>query len=237
MSSKGDCETRNRLLAALPEEEYQRLSDRLEPVSLPQGQILYEWGEPILYVYFPTQALFSLVSMDESGASSEVGIVCNRGMVGLPVVWGGGSTANRAEVQIAGTALKLDAKTLQTEFQRGGELQRQLLLYTQAFVTQVMQTALCNNHHFLEARLARWLLLAQVCVETNELQLTQNFIASMLGVRRPSVSEAISSLARAGTISNKRGQITILSKQALEARTCECYRIVKNEYQRLFSTG
>ena len=227
---------RNRLLAVLPEEEYQRFGDRLERVSLIQGQIIYEWGEPIHSVYFPTQSLISLVSFDESGASSEVGVVCRTGIVGLPVIWGGDSTNNRAEVQIPGPALKLDARTLQTEFGRGGELQRQLLLYTQALMSQITQTALCNSHHLIEARLARWLLLAQDCVETNELQLTQDFISSMLGVRRPSISEAIGILTKLDIINTKRGRITIMDQQGLETRACECYRLVKDEYRRLLNT-
>ena len=226
-------EDENRLFKGLPNEEYQRFATHLEQIFLDKGQVLYEWGEPIEAAYFPSGALVSLVSIVESGGTKEVGIIGSEGMVGLPIFLGGVSTTNRAIVQIAGNAIKLNAEILKAEFNRGGELQKRLLLYAQALFTQVAHIAICNSYHSVEARVARWLLLVQDCIQTNELLLTQEFIADMLGTQRPSVSEAINAFNRAEIIRSSRGMITILDRQALEARSCECYRFITEEYVRL----
>jgi CRP-like cAMP-binding protein len=227
----------NQLLSSLPEQEYDRLVPHLEEVWLSIGQVLYELDEAIEFVYFPNQSMVSLVSMMENGATTEVGMVGNDGMVGVPVILGGGTTTNRAIVQIEGSAMRMDAATLKAEFQRGGTLQKVLLLYVQALLTQVSQTATCNRHHPLEGRLARWLLSAQDCALTDELLLTQEYIANMLGTRRASVTVAAGVLQQAGIIRYSRGKIMILSRHKLEASACECYSIVKNEFNRLLDSG
>ncbi|HBB35542.1 MAG TPA: Crp/Fnr family transcriptional regulator [Cyanobacteria bacterium UBA8803] len=224
----------NQLLASLPQEEYQRLVPYLEPVSLSLGQVLYEVGETIEYVYFLDGALVSLVSLLEDGSTTEVGIVGNDGVVGIPVFLGGHFTTNRAIVQMAGTAKRMDADSVKTEFNRGETMQRLLLLYTQALLTQVSQTAICNRHHPLEERLARWLLTAQDYAFSNSLQLTQEFISNMLGTRRSGVTVAASRLQQAGIIRYNRGRITILNREALATMACECYGVVKREFHRLF---
>lgn len=223
----------NKLLAALPEDDYQRLVPHLEKVSLTKGQVIYEVGEPIEKVYFPTQGIISLVSITENGATSEIGLIGYEGMVGLPVFLGGESINNQAIVQIAGDALIMNAQTLKTEFNRTQGLKERLLLYTQARLTQVSQTAVCNGFHKVEQRLARWLLLVHDCTQTNELPLTQEIIATMIGTRRSGVTVAAGMLSKAGIISYKRGVITILDQQALEAVACECYYLVKSEFIRL----
>ena len=226
----------NKILAALPEDDYQRLVPHLEKVSLMKGQVIYEAGVPIEKVYFPTQAVISLVSITENGATSEIGLIGYEGMVGLPVFLGGESTTNRAIVQIAGSALRMNSTRLRTEFNRAKGLQKRLLPYTQALLTQVSQTAVCNGFHKVEARLARWLLLVRDCVQTDELPLTQELIATMLGTRRSGVTVAAGMLSRAGIISYKRGRITILDQQALEGVACECYHLVKSEFIRLLGS-
>lgn len=225
----------NQLLAFLPQDEYQHLVPHLERVSLSLGQVLYEPGEMIEYVYFPKQAAVSLVSLLENGSTTEVGMVGKEGIVGYPVFLGGSSTTHRAIVQIAGTAVKINAKVLKTEFSRGGVLQKLLLLYIQALLTQISQTAVCNRHHSLEERLVRWLLTAQDCVPSKELCLTQEFIANMLGTRRPGVTVAAGRLQQAGIISYSRGKIIVLKREALEEAACECYGTVKREFNRLFA--
>ena len=225
----------NQLLAFLPQDEYQRLVPHLESVSLSLGQVLYEPAEIIEYIYFPKQAAVSLVSLLENGSTTEVGMVGKEGIIGYPVFLGGTSTTHRAIVQIAGTAMKMDAKVLKTEFSRGGVLQKLLLLYIQALLTQISQTAVCNRHHSLEERLVRWLLTAQDCVPSKELSLTQEFIANMLGTRRPGVTVAAGRLQQAGIISYSRGKITVLKREALEEAACECYGTVKREFNRLFA--
>lgn len=231
--SEGVVEPLNKLLAALPEDDYQRLVPHLEKVSLTKGQVIYEVGETIEKVYFPTQGVISLVSITENGATSEIGLIGYEGMVGLPVFLGGESTNNRAIVQIAGDALMMNAQTLKTEFNRAEGLQKRLLPYAQALLTQVSQTAVCNGFHTIEQRLARWLLLVRDCSQTNELPLTQELIATMVGIRRSGVTVAAGMLSKAGIISYKRGLITILDQQALEALACECYYLVKSEFIRL----
>lgn len=226
----------NQILAALPEQEYQRIAHNLETVSLKRGQVLYEPYETIRDVYFPNRAMISLVSIMEDGSTTEIGLVGNEGMIGLPVILGGGFAPSRAIVQIQDGAMKLSANLLKEEFQRGEVLQKRLLLYTQAFFTQVSQSAACNRQHTIEERLARWLLSVQDCVLADELPLTQEFIANMLGTRRSGVTVAASILQQAGMISYNRGKITILNQESLEETACECYRLVQNEFIRLLGS-
>ena len=223
----------NQLLAALPPEDYQRLVSHLEYVELISGEVLWEPGEKMTEVYFPILGMISLVSIMENGSTTEISLVGKEGIVGLPVFLGGDSTTSRAIVQIDGTALKLNGNILKSEFDKGGELQRLLLLYTQALFTQASQNAACNRQHNIEERLARWLLTTQDCVMKDELHLTQEFISQMLGTRRSGVTVAASTLQRAGMIRYTRGKINILSREALNATACECYRVIKNEYSRL----
>lgn len=224
---------KNHLLAALPMEEYQRLQPHLEVVCLPHRQILHEINEPIDYVYFPTQALVSMVSLMEDGATIEVGVVGRDGMVGLPVCWGGGSATTQAIVQIPGSAIRMTADRLKAEFDRHGALYRLILLYTQALFTQVAQTAACNSRHTVEQRLARWLLSIEDRIESEQLLLTQEFIAQMLGIRRSGVTVAATALQQAGMIRYSRGKIAIVDRQLLQSSACECYKVVKNEFDRL----
>jgi CRP-like cAMP-binding protein len=224
----------NQLLAALSESEYESLVPHLETVSLRTGQILYEPYELIEFVYFPNRAIVSLVAIMEDGATTEVGLIGKEGMVGLPVILGSNSSTSRAIVQIANSAVMLSADILKREFDRGGELQRLLLLYTQGLLTQVSQTAACNRQHVIEERLARWLLSVQDRIERDEFLLTQEMLAYMLGVRRSGVTVAANMLQKAGMISYSRGRIQIRDRQALEATACECYRLVRQEFQRLF---
>jgi CRP-like cAMP-binding protein len=226
----------NQILAALPESEYLRIAPYLEEVSFFSGQVLQEPDELIREVYFPHKAMISLVSIMCDGSTTEVGLVGNEGMVGLPVILGGNSTTSRFIVQIPSTAIKLSAKILQQEFQRGEKLQQLLLLYTQALLTQVSQSAACNGQHNIEKRLARWLLSVQDCVLSNELPLTQEFIANMLGIRRSGVTLAAGILQQAELISYNRGHITILNQKGLETTACECYRLVQNEFLRLLNS-
>ena len=225
----------NRLLAALPEAYFQRISPYLIEVSLSLGQILHEPQEKIETVYFPTEAMISLVSIMEDGSTVEVGIVGNDGMLGYPVYLGGDQSHTRALVQSQGKALQMNAIVLKNEFDQGGFFQRLLLLYTQVFLTQVTQTAACNRFHPTEERLARWLLQSLDCTGSEQLHLTQDFLSSMLGVRRASVTVAAGTLQQAGIIQYNRGKITILDRTALEDTSCECYEIVRREYNRLFN--
>jgi CRP-like cAMP-binding protein len=227
----------NQLLAALPVEEYQRLAPHLKLVSLSQQQILYNMGEAIEYAYFPNQALISLVSLLEDGSTTEVGIIGKDGMIGLPACWGGDSTNIQAIVQVPGDAMQMKAQVLKTEFCRGGTLQRMLLLYTQALFTQVAQSVACNRHHTIEQRLARWLLIVQDQIYSEELSLTQEFISQMLGTRRSGITVAAINLQQAGTIRYSRGKITIVDREKLKSFACECYGIVKREFVRLLSTS
>lgn len=225
----------NRLLTNLPEAVYQRLEPHLEPVSLSLDQVLYEPRQPIDAVYFPEQALVSLVSILENNFISEVGLVGNEGIVGIPVFLGGNFTINRAVVQLAGTATKLDAEILKTEFNRGGELQRRLLLYSQALFTQVSQMAASKSCHTIERQLARWLLTVQDCIKKDEVRLTQQYLSQMLGTRRASITVAASALQEAGMIRYGRGRITLLDRESLEMMAGECYRSVKSEFERLLN--
>ncbi len=226
----------NQLLAALPAQEYQRLLPHLEFVPLLLEQVIYEAEETIKYVYFPHQALVSLVSTTEDGSTVEVGIVGNDGMVGLPVFLGGNTTSNRAFVQVAGAGMRMKASRLKTEFAQSRPLQTLLLLYTQALYTQISQGAACNRFHSVEERLARWLLLVQDRLHSDEFPLTQEFISQMLGTRRAGVTVAAGILSQAGIIRYRRGKITILDQKRLEGACCECYQLVKDECGRLFGT-
>jgi CRP-like cAMP-binding protein len=223
----------NQLLAALPEAEWQRWLPQLEPVDLPLGQVLYESGSTLSHVYFPTSAIVSLLYVMESGASAEIAVVGNEGLVGISLFMGGGSTPSRAVVQSAGQSYRLSASAMTEEFNRAGPAMHLLLRYTQALITQMAQTAVCNRHHSLDQQLCRWLLLSLDRLQGNELVMTQELIANMLGVRREGVTEAALKLQLSGIIRYARGHITVLDRAALEQRTCECYAVVKKEYDRL----
>jgi CRP-like cAMP-binding protein len=223
----------NRLLAALPVDEYQRLLPNLQPVSFSLGQVVYEFGGRLEYVYFPTTAIVSLLYTMENGASAEMGLTGNDGVVGIALFMGGGTMPNRAVVQSAGGAIKMRAKVLQDEFAVGGKFQRMLLRYTQALITQISQTAVCNRLHSVEQQLCRWLLLSHDRVKADELIMTQELIADMLGVRREGVTVAAGRLQAIGAISYVRGRITILDRTKLEETVCECYQVVKDEFDRL----
>ena len=223
----------NRLLAALPRAEYEHLLPELTRVSFDLGEVVYEFGGQLNYVYFPTTAIVSLLYTMENGASAEMGLTGNDGVVGIALFMGGGTMPNRAVVQSAGRALKMKAKVLQDEFAKGGVFQRLLLRYTQALITQISQTAVCNRLHTVEQQLCRWLLLSHDRVPANELIMTQELIADMLGVRREGVTVAAGRLQDEGAISYVRGHIKILDRPKLERTVCECYRVVKDEFDRL----
>jgi CRP-like cAMP-binding protein len=223
----------NRLLAALPSEEYERLRPHLQRVSFALGEVVYESGEHQGYVYFPTTSIISLLYLTENGSSAEMGLTGNEGVVGIALFMGGGTMPNRAVVQSAGGAVKMKAKPLQDEFAQGSEFQHLLLRYTQALLTQIAQTAVCNRLHSVEEQLCRWLLLSHDRLKTDELLMTQELIADMLGVRREGVTVAAGRLQDAGSISYVRGHINILDRQKLEATVCECYQVVKDEFDRL----
>jgi CRP-like cAMP-binding protein len=221
---------KNRLLAALPEIVS---SGELEAVDLPLGKVLYESGNKLSYVVFPTTAIVSLLYVLGNGASAEIAVVGNDGLVGVSLFMGGDSTPSRAVVQSAGLGVRLKAELLMQEFNRPGPVLHLLLRYTQALITQMAQTAACNRHHSLDQQLCRWLLLSLDRLSSNELIMTQELIANMLGVRREGVTEAAGNLHRAGLIDYRRGHITVLDRAQLERRTCECYAVVKKEYDRL----
>jgi CRP-like cAMP-binding protein len=226
---------RNKILAALPRKEYQRLLPRLTPVSLSLGETLYEMEGSIRHVYFPDSSVVSLVTHMEEGTSVEVGLIGGEGMVGLSVVMGDDVSQNHAVVQIADGAMRMTTAALRAELRHGGKLQSLLLRYSLILLKQVSQTAACNRNHNMGERLARWLLLCQDRVGGSELRLTQEFLAQMLGTRRSRVSEAAIILQHAGLIRYSRGIITILDREGLEEFVCECYRAVKAEVDRLFS--
>jgi CRP-like cAMP-binding protein len=224
--------TENHLLAALPDAEWERWQRQLEPVDLPLGQVLYESGSLLSHVYFPTTAIVSLLYVMQDGASAEIAMVGNEGIVGISLFMGGESTPSRAVVQSAGQGYRLKAEAIKDEFNRAPVLHL-LLRYTQALITQMAQTAVCNRHHTLSQQLCRWLLLSMDRLQGNELVMTQELIANMLGVRREGVTEGALKLQRAGIIRYARGRITVLDRAGLEARSCECYAVVKKEYDRL----
>jgi CRP-like cAMP-binding protein len=223
----------NRLLAALPRDEYERLLPQLQPVSFSLGEVVYEFGGQLDYVFFPTTSIVSLLYTMENGTSAEMGLTGKDGIVGIALFMGGGTMPNRAVVQSAGDALRMKAKVLQDEFALGGRFQRLLLRYTQALITQISQTAVCNRLHSVDQQLCRWLLLSHDRVKADELIMTQELIADMLGVRREGVTVAAGRLQDAGAISYVRGHIKILDRQKLEETVCECYRVVKDEFDRL----
>jgi len=223
----------NRLLAALPDAEWARWRPQLEAVDMPLGKVLYESGSTLSHVYFPTTSIVSLLYVMEDGASAEIAVVGNEGIVGISLFMGGESTPSRAVVQSAGKGFRLNASLMLQEFNRAGPVLHLLLRYTQALITQMSQTAVCNRHHSLDQQLCRWLLLSLDRLDSNDLVMTQELIANMLGVRREGVTEAAGRLQDAGLISYRRGHITVLDRGGLEARACECYAVVKNEYDRL----
>lgn len=223
----------NYLLSALPSVEYQRLLPDLERVELALGQVIYEPGGELRYVYFPTTSIVSLLYVMENGASAEIAVVGKDGLIGVALFMGGGSMPNRAVVQSAGHAYRMRAQRLMTEFNRYEVLLHLLLRYTQALITQMAQTAVCNRHHSVDQQLCRWLLLSLDRLPSNQLKMTQELIANMLGVRREGVTEAAGNLQQAGLIQYSRGQITVLDRVGLEARVCECYQVVKTESDRL----
>ena len=223
----------NHLLDALLTTEYDRLFPNLELVNLPLGQVLYESGGQLEYVYFPTNSIISLLYVMENGASAEIAIVGNEGILGISLFMGGETTPSRAVVQSAGVGYRLKGSLLKAEFNRAGPVQRLLLRYTQALITQMAQTAVCNRHHSVEQQLCRWLLLSLDRLESNELSMTQELIANMLGVRREGVTEAACKLQTAGLIHYSRGHITVIDRPTLEKRSCECYEVVKTEFERL----
>jgi CRP-like cAMP-binding protein len=227
--------SQNHLLAALPTVEYDRLAPHLELVPLPLGEVLYEPGTQLHHAYFPTTSIVSLHYVTESGASAETAGVGNEGVVGISLFMGGDTTPSSAVVQTAGHAYRLEARRLKEEFKRGGLMQHLMLHYTQALITQVTQTAVCNRHHSVEQQLCRWLLLTLDRVSSRELVMTQELVASMLGVRREGVTEAAGKLKSAGLISYRRGHISVLERSGLETRVCECYAVVKKEIGRLLS--
>jgi CRP-like cAMP-binding protein len=223
----------NHLLAALPEGDYARLLPDLELIPMPLGWALYESGGQLRYLYFPTTSIVSLLYVMESGASAEIAITGNEGLVGISLFMGGESTPSRAVVQSAGNGYRLRASVLKMEFALGGNLQHLALRYTQALITQMAQTAVCNRHHALDQQLCRWLLLSLDRLQGSELLMTQELIANMLGVRREGVTEAAGKLQAAGLIHYSRGKITVLDRPKLEQRVCECYSVVKKEFDRL----
>src|SRR5487761_2166545 len=229
----GESPHQNHLLDALPVNDYQRVASHLKLIPLRLGDVLYESGGRLRYVYFPTTAIISLLYVMEDGASAEIAIVGNESMLGISLFMGGDTTPSTAVVQSAGHAFQLSAKLLKDEFGRFGPAMHLLLRYTQALITQMAQTAVCNRHHSIDQQLCRWLLLSLDRLGSNELSMTQELIANMLGVRREGVTEAAGKLQDAGLIHYRRGNITVLDRPGLEARVCECYQVVKTEFDRL----
>ena len=225
----------NHLLAALPDPEFSRISPHLELVTMPLGQALYESGGQLHHVYFPTTSIVSLLYVMEDGSSAEIAVVGNEGILGISLFMGGETTPSRAIVQSAGFGYRLKADLLKQEFNRAGPVMHLLLRYTQALITQMAQTAVCNRHHSVEQQLCRWLLLSLDRLPNNELSMTQELIANMLGVRREGVTEAAGHLQREGLIRYSRGRITVLDRPGLEKTVCECYSVVKKEFDRLLN--
>jgi CRP-like cAMP-binding protein len=227
----------NKLLAAVPPDIFGRFQADLEYVPLRLGESVYEAGSKLPYVFFPTDSIVSLLYVMENGASAEIAVVGNEGVVGIALFMGGETTPSRAVVQSEGHAVRLGADVLRREFERGGPLHDVLLRYTQALITQMAQTAVCNRHHAVEQQLCRWLLLSIDRLPKNELTMTQELIANMLGVRREGVNEAAGKLQDAGIIQYHRGHITVVDREKLEQRVCECYAVVKREFDRLLPPG
>jgi CRP-like cAMP-binding protein len=223
----------NHLLGGVTPEEMERLLPGLQEVSLPLGKVLYESGEKLDYIYFPTTAIISLLYIMENGATAEIGVVGNDGLIGIAIFMGGDTTPNRAVVQSAGRSFKMKAQLMKDEFTRGGRFHNLCLRYTQALITQISQTAVCNRLHSVDQQLCRWLLLSHDRLPSDRLIMTQDLIANMLGVRREGITHAAKRLQTAGYISYVRGDMTILDRQGLEGQVCECYQVVRAEYSRL----
>jgi CRP-like cAMP-binding protein len=223
----------NHLLAGITDEEMTRLLPNLQPVSLPLAKVIYESDEKLDYIYFPTTAIISLLYIMENGATAEIGVVGNDGLIGIAIFMGGDTTPNRAVVQSAGMAFKMKAQVMKDEFTRGGLFHNQCLRYTQALITQISQTAVCNRLHSVDQQLCRWLLLSHDRLPSDRLIMTHDLIANMLGVRREGITHAAKRLQKAGYISYVRGDMTILDRKGLEADVCECYQVVRAEYSRL----
>jgi CRP-like cAMP-binding protein len=223
----------NWLIAALGDTEWERVAPHLQPVSLSLGQVLYDPGGTLTHVYFPATAIVSLLYVMENGASAEIAVVGNEGLVGISLFMGGQSTSSQAVVQAAGVGFRLAASVLMQEFNRGGAVLHLLLRYTQALITQMAQTAACNRHHALDQQMCRWLLLTLDRLHSNDVVMTQDLLSTILGVRRASISEAAGRLQKDGLIRYERGHMTVLDRPTLEQRACECYAVVKKEYDRL----
>ena len=228
---------KNHLLAALPDDESARVQSKLEPISFNLGDALYESGDKMDYAYFPTTMIVSMLYIMENGGTAEIGIVGNDGLIGNALFMGGETTTSRAIIQSAGACFGMRAKDLKAEFARGGVFQKMLLRHTQALMTQISQTAVCNRLHSTEQQLCRWLLLSHDRLDSNELVMTHDLISNMLGVRREGITLAARKLARRKLITNVRGTITVIDRQGLEKAVCECYAVVNNEYRRLLGTS
>jgi CRP-like cAMP-binding protein len=233
LQSESYSPAQNRLLAALSAAERERIDPHLELVPMPLGRVLYESGDTLMHVYFPLDSIVSLLYVMENGASAEISVVGNEGLIGVALFMGGETTPSRAIVQSSGFAYRLLGRRLKEEFARHGELQILLLRYTQALITQMAQTAVCNRHHSVDQQLCRWLLLSLDRLSSNRLTMTQELIANMLGVRREGVTDAAGKLQKLGVIQYARGQITVLDRERLEKLSCECYAVVKKETDRL----
>ncbi len=223
----------NHLLAGVSDEELARLIPNLQPLTISLGEVLYESGEKMDYVYFPTTAIISLLYIMENGSSAEIGVVGNDGLVGIAIFMGGDTTPNRAVVQSAGKTFKMPAAAMKEEFTRGGRFHNQCLRYTQALITQISQTAVCNRLHSIDQQLCRWLLLTHDRLPSDRIIMTQDLISNMLGVRREGITHAAKRLQNEGYISYVRGDMTILNRKGLESSVCECYQVVRTEYNRL----
>ncbi len=228
---------KNHLLAALPEAEFARVNSNLESVSFKLGEVIYESGDKMDYVYFPTTTIVSMLYVMENGTTAEIGVVGNDGLIGNALFMGGDTTTSRAVIQSAGRAYRMKAKDVKTEFALGGRFQNMLLRHTQALMTQISQTAVCNRLHSLEEQLCRWLLLSHDRLDSNDLVMTHDLISNMLGVRREGVTLAAQKLAKRKLIKNVRGTITVIDRRGLEDAACECYEVVNNEYNRLLGRG
>ena len=237
MSDKYFNPKQNHLLNMLPPEEYERIFPHLQLVPMPLGEVLYESGENIHYINFPIDCIVSLLYVMENGASAEIAVVGFEGAIGVAVFMGGQTMPNRAVVQSSGYSYQMRKEPFMQEFHHHGTLLRLMLVYTQALITQMAQTAVCNRHHTVDQQLCRWLLLSLDRLPSNELSMTQELISNMLGVRREGVTEAAGKLQQAGLIQYNRGHITVLDRPGLEARTCECYQVVKTEFDRLLPSS
>jgi CRP-like cAMP-binding protein len=227
----------NHLLATLPDVDFERIAPHLKSFPMRLGDVLYGPGDELQHAYFPTTAVVSVLYVTQSGASAEIASVGNEGLLGISLLLGGSSTLNSAVVQTAGVSYCLDANVLQQEFKRGGNTRRLLLRYTQALVTQIGQTAVCNRHHSIEQQLCRWLLLTLDRLPSNQVVVTHELVAGLFGVRRESITAAAGNLQRAGVLSYHRGHIAVIARAGLEAGTCECYAVVKQEFRRLLGHG